>query len=263
MPYKMGGSSEGSPKRLSGGGYRMGKPKKKDSDSSIWDTPGNFLRDAEDAILGLGPSLVRTGYGIGEEGVREVRKRPYTIASLPYTIANAGVREMGGPLKESYAYSYGPLVHALDKTLPRGPFEDKLQGSGSYGEFYRRFKEHPLGPVLDVSALFTGGAAAAAKMGLAPAALKRGTLQFKTPGGGIVEKPLPKQVARAELQVATHALMNKLPYGTRVIGEAARAGRQVRKGPLRLARAAELLSEPAQRAFSKRTGVSRLAPPWR
>lgn len=60
-------------------------------------------------------------------------------------------REVVKPVVEGYKYSYGPLVH------------------GNLGEFAHRFYENPLGPVLDLSSLvsggLTGGARIAARVG--------------------------------------------------------------------------------------------------
>jgi len=207
---------------------------------------GNLWGGTEAALMGLGTMPVR----IGREVYKSARTgRGGSLALLAEPI----YKEVLKPAAESYAYQYGPLFEGFGRMpwtqegLPKA-----LGGEGAdYGEFLHRFYENPLGPILDVSAIISGGAAGAARAGLAPAALKRGFIELEAPSGVMVPRPLARQTLRAELQVGTSALLGKLPPTFPKVGEAARAARLLKKKPLRSARARELLAEPYLRALAK------------
>lgn len=209
--------------------WKDGKKKKKGA--SVGGLLGNLAGDVTDAVVGLGPAAYYSGKALASDAS--------TALSLSGATGRSGKRSFKSddvilkPIVDSYRYTYGPLAR------------------GDIGEFGHRVYSHPLGPLLDLATVASFGAAGLAKAGVAPAAIKRGTIQLRTPGGEIVEKPLPKQTLRAELQVGRAALFNKLPYETRVLGESARAARQVRKGPHKVARSRELIEVPFLKKLSK------------
>lgn len=241
-----GGSPYGSGRSRSSGGSVYGSGRRRVSSGrkeqkSVGGFLGNLWSDVEDAVIGVGTMPVI----LGRDVVSEVKRHPWTATSLPYHFARTGYRRVAKPTAESYEEQYGPLL--------RGDFE----------EFGRRFYDHPLGPILDATAILSGGTTAAAKAGIAPAALKRGAIELRTPSGRLVQKALPKQTLRAELQIGANALLNKLPPTTPAVGEAARAARQLRKVPLRQARARELQQEPFLKSLSKlRSKSQRLGTFW-
>ena len=228
-PYLPGSSGGGGSPYLSGRSASVSgasaKPKRKRG--SFFPIPGfvgNLWGDVENTVVGLGPAAVTTGRAL----YRDVRD-PFNFDLGESETWKKVLR----PVAKSYAHTYGPLVR------------------GEFGEFGHRLYEHPLGPILDAATVLSLGAGGAAKAGLAPAAVKRGYIEVRTPSGEIVRKPLAKQTLRAELQVGRAAAYNRLAAETPFVGESVRAGRQVRKGPLREARARELLAQPFLRTLAK------------
>lgn len=195
------------------------KPTKKRA--TPWGFIGNLAGDATDAVVGIGTLPVT----LAREQWRDISRGKAPTRAVDEVLVK--------PTVESYKYTYSPLVR------------------GDIGEFAHRVYEHPLGPLLDAATIASFGASGLARAGVAPAAVKRGTLQLRAPGGGIIEKPLARQVLRSELQVGRSALLNKLPAETRYFGESARAARQLRKGPHKVARGRELLEVPFLKTLSK------------
>ena len=221
-PWRSGSSTQSStPWRGSSRPASAAKPKKRKSRATPWGFLGNLAEDATDAVVGIGTVPVT----LAREQWRDVRKGKAPTRATREVIVD--------PTIESYRYTYGPLAR------------------GDFGEFAHRVYEHPLGPLLDAATVASFGVAGLAKAGVAPAAVKRGTIQLRTPAGGTVSKPLPRQTLRAEFQVGRHTLYNKLPYETRYLGEGARAARQLKKAPHKVARSRELIEVPFLKVLSK------------
>lgn len=225
------------------------KPKKKGR--SVGGFLGNLWGGAEDAVVGLGPSLLKSGMALGHDTAKIANLLP----GAPKRYGKGSFRsdDIAKEVGASYAHQYGPLFAGMRK----GRWRPEA------GKFGARFYDNPLGPILDVSAVLSLGATGAARVGLAPAAVRRGTIELRGPAGKVISKPLPRQTLRAELQVADNWALNKLPRETKVVGEHARAARLERKGPLRTARSLELLEEPFMRALVRvRSKPQRLGTYW-
>jgi hypothetical protein len=143
----------------------------------------------------------------------------------------------------SYAKTYGPLVH------------------GDVSKFMHELYSHPLGPALDVLTVATAGAGGLARAGkiAADAGMvsrtgklanlgRRETLTYRSPralaGGDEVAKRLTStNPAIRARQKAIKKLLDRLPYETPHIGEAARYAREAQRLPrqalLRLTRSPE------------------------
>lgn len=214
--------------RVSGStGYRSprvsrGAPLKRKSAPSALGFLGNLARDIEGAVVGLGPGLLELGKFVSS-----------TPGSAGFGRRSEANERFLRNVAESYRYQYAPLVR------------------GDLGEFGHRLYERPLGPILDAATVLSLGATGAARMGLAPAALRRGTIQLRLPNDALVERPLPRQTLRAEMQVAADAALKKLPRDFPKLGESARAGRVAVKAPRRVARSRELLEQPFLKALHK------------
>jgi hypothetical protein len=113
-----------------------------------------LISDASDAIRGLPAGLGLAGISAAED-----------IKDLPGDIIHA--RPVGKnlynkvltPIGKGVAHEYGPLA------------------SGNFGEFGHRFAQHPLGPILDVAALASGGLGGAARTSDALAAIRSGAVE--------------------------------------------------------------------------------------
>jgi hypothetical protein len=192
-------------------GVRPAKPKKKGR-SGVLGFAQNLGEDIGGAVIGLPAGIVET------------------------------VRNPVGTAKKigsSYAQTYGPLVH------------------GDVSKFLHELYSHPLGPILDVATIVTAGAGGVARAGKIAAeagvvsktgrlarAGRRETLTYRSGNPGEVARRLTSTnpVIRARQQAIKRSL-DKLPYTTPQIGEAARYAREARRLPrqaaMRLARSPE------------------------
>lgn len=180
---------------------------------------------------------------------------PGTIALATHPIRAA--EQVG----QSYAETYGPLLH------------------GDIGQFAHGFYEHPLGPILDIAALFTGGATAVAKGGsaLAKAGLISDTSRLAHLGD-IGELTLQSSGARAgELGARTvtkttsanplirarqnlvFEALGRLDYEFPVIGELARYSRATRRGPAATASVLKQSAAAFDKAFGKLNDSEKIA----
>ena len=224
----------------------------------------NLAGDVEQAAVGIGPGLVQAGKAVGSDVAaisRDVAKHPEHALEvavpvlgekrLVETAKKAGktktYRTVVKPIVESYAETYGPLAH------------------GDVGEFAHRFYEHPLGPILDVLTVATLGAGAAAKTGKilskVGAISKESKLaRLGEPGEIVLRSPAARAAEEAPAEAGSAAaigqsqaaravqrtsrnplirgrqqtvdrLLKQAPAETPVIGEFARAARQLRRSP--------------------------------
>jgi hypothetical protein len=212
-------SGAGTTTRGSGGAVFVpvkGKGKKKGS-HGVLGLVENLGHDVADAVVGLPAGIVQTA------------RHPIGTA-----------KEIG----KSYAATYGPLAH------------------GDVSKFLHTLYSHPLGPILDVATIVTGGAGGIAKAGkvAADAGLitrtgrfanlgERAELTYRSPravagGKGPVATRLShtNPVVKAR-QKAIKKMLDKLPYETPHIGEAARYAREAQRLPrqaaMRLTRSKE------------------------
>lgn len=127
----------------------------------------NLLNDVANTVVGMPAGMYATGRAIGED----VKDIP---GNLIHGRGNQDFRhtksEVIDPIAQSYAHTYGPLFH------------------GDTGEFAHRVGQHPLGPIMDVAALASGGLGAGARIGDAAAAVRAGGIADITEGaaaGGV------------------------------------------------------------------------------
>lgn len=168
------------------------------------------------------------------------------VAGLPAGIVQTARHPVrtGKAIGKSYASTYGPLAH------------------GDVSKFLHNLYSHPLGPILDVATIVTGGFGGVAKAGkvAADAGLitrtgrfanlgERAALTYRSPrafAGG--EGPVATRLSHTNpvvkaRQKAIKAMLDKLPYETPHIGEAARYAREAQRLPrqaaMRLTRSKE------------------------
>lgn len=175
---------------FAGGGVT--RRKKKES-SGPFGFVRNLAGDIESTLRGFPQGIATVARAAGTDIAHNV--------SLADIIRGEGEtrQKLVDPLGQAYAWQYGPLAH------------------GDVGEFRHRLYERPLGPILDVAALASGGAAAAGRVGtvaragtlgraaqtgraLAPlrrysASLERPRTISFTPGEGVA--PVTVEVRRA------------------------------------------------------------------
>lgn len=151
-----------------------------------------------------------------------------------------------------YAETYGPLVH------------------GDVSKFLHGLYAHPLGPILDLATVVTGGAGLAARGGALAARAglvaedsrlaqlgHAGEITLRSPraaveGEGLtVTKPTSRDPARRAAQRTIHSALNRLPQTTTAFGEFARFAREVDHLPRREAMAARLKMKDYNRAIGK------------
>lgn len=131
-------------------------------------------------------------------------------------------------LAKAYAQSYGPLVH------------------GNVSEFYKRFHAHPLPVLLDAAAIASMATGRGIALGTLPenatarTALKAGltgqsqrareSLMYTLPSGQkVAGRTVSRSALRGARQKAGHQLLNELHPETPLVGEFARAARELKK----------------------------------
>lgn len=167
------------------------------------------------------------------------------IVGLPAGLVHTAQHPVGTAkaIGKNYADTYGPLLH------------------GDVSTFLHTLYSHPFGPILDVATIATGGAGGIAKAGKVAADAgiiartgrvarlgERRTLEYRSPRALAGEGPTAQRltstnpVIRAR-QVAIKKMLDKLPYETPHIGEAARYAREAQRLPrqaaMRLTRSVE------------------------
>lgn len=179
---------------------------------------GNLFRDIESAVVGAVPMGIQTASAIGQD-IFVPSKNLGEFRTWKKVIK---------PYAEAEKYQYEPLLH------------------GDKEEFYRRFHEHPLGPILDTLALVSLGAGRAAAVGLTAkgeraAALRTGKYQGPAReitahaahgGEPVAIRTLPRSGWRAGRMVLTDKALKSLRPETRVLGEFARAARAIERDAL-------------------------------
>lgn len=116
--------------------------RKKKRDDDWWDVPGNFLTDVKDTAVGMALAVPRAaGHITHDIGSTFSGDFDYETDDAAWGMVKA--------IKDDYKHTYGPLLGW------GGDFDPGLT--------YSRIKQHPLGPVLDVLALVSGGASLVGK----------------------------------------------------------------------------------------------------
>lgn len=218
----------------------------------------NLGHDAEAAINGTLPALAVAGKAAGSDLAGTLT---FGKVGTPFGKSEL-VQKVVKPEVKAETAQYAPLAH------------------GNISQFYKNFHAHPLGPILDVATLLTGGAARLAalktlpedaKLADAAKALKTGKYQgplrtIKVQGSGLAEpvtvRTLPRNAARAARMVATDKALKKITKPeTAVVGEFARAARALKSEtlPIELAHRASDTFTNYLKTFSKLSAHQRVA----
>jgi hypothetical protein len=215
-PYLSGGATarRSSDPYLGGGGGSGGKKRKKKDGRSVGGAIGNLAGDAAGAITGLIPGLVETGDAVLDD-IKDLVTPPRR-GQKTEPFGDDIYERVLKPVGLTYKYTYGPLV------------------TGDFGEFAKRVYEHPLGPMLDILTIASGGSAAAARLGLIEGTAAR-AIRLETASGGAVEKQVARSPIRGYGQLGLDALLKKLPSDKTPLGEFARAARVEKRGAKRRA----------------------------
>lgn len=233
--YASSGSSGGSPYARSGtsassvyaGGAGAAKPKA----GGLLGLIGNFGSDLGAAAHGFVPGLENVVGSTAAE-LSDIAEHPIRFATNPNYNAKSWSALING-IGHQYAQTYGPLFH------------------GHVNEFLHGLYAHPLGPILDLATVATGGAGAAAKAGAI--ASKAGVIadtsrlarlgdaaDIRVPGYGaklgatdgssvplVVRQTSRNPLVRAR-QLGVNKALTSLPSATPVFGNTARASRVLR-----------------------------------
>jgi len=193
---------------------------------------GNLAGDVGGAIHGTIPAAIELTKALGKDiyqgdsGLLHVTRggveRGHPLDAETY-------KNVVEPMLKTWQYEYSPLAH------------------GDVGEFYSRFHEHPLGPILDVLTLVSAGAGRAAALGMTPAGEGRLAAGLTGRYGGrsqvisarasegakpVAVRTLPRTGYRAGRMVLTDKALKRLDPGTRILGEYARAARALQRDAL-------------------------------
>jgi len=158
---------------------------------------GNLASGAEHTVTGLGPGLAKAFVALGHDEAKLLG-----LAEGP-----SQLRELGGSIAKSYEQTYSPLLH------------------GDIQEFGNQLYENPLGPILDVAALASGGVAGATKAGVLSKAARE--IELAAPSGAKVSKALAGSELSRRLRLAADKTLKQLPSDMQVLGENARYSRVV------------------------------------
>lgn len=176
--------------------------------------------------VGLGAVAPKKGGGVG---LGDIIGAPLNfVGNLGKDIGNAAVGFVPGMYK---------LVTDPQDALPaiaQGIVNDwKPLFTGNPGEFAKNFYEHPLGPILDMAALFTGGAAGAGRAARGISAAEYGTRTTETVTRTLkntAEAKALKDVEKAgpvSLDAVLEATEGMAPITKTYTREVARAGRNL------------------------------------
>jgi hypothetical protein len=162
---------------------------------------GNLASGAEHTVAGLGPGLAKAFVALGHDEAKLLG-----LAEGP-----SQLRELGGSIAKSYEQTYSPLLH------------------GDIQEFGNQLYENPIGPILDVVALASGGAGGtvkvASKLGKDLSAARE--IELAAPSGAKVSKALAGSELSRRLRLAADKTLKQLPPDMQVLGENARYSRVV------------------------------------
>jgi hypothetical protein len=160
-----------------------------------------------------------------------------TLLSLPAGLVHTVEHPVAAAhsIAKTYKDTYGPLVH------------------GDVSKFLHGLYNHPLGPLLDLGAVVTGGASLGARAGLLSAEAER--LALRSPAvlagqeGKVVERLTSKNPAIRARQKLIHNTLNKLSPNLPVVGEFSRYARELDRLPRQVA--LKLRNSPEARAYNK------------
>lgn len=225
MPsYLRGGGSSANYAGPARGGSRKKKGR------SVGGFIGNVAGDVGGAIMGLGPGAVTVGKAIGSDLEATLTQPFHPGRDLPKSQL---AEKVGKPFIEPYK----PLA------------EWDVRG------FASNVYDHPL-VLLD----FVAGAGVFAGAVLRSGRVARATdtIRLETPaakagaeGGKVVERPTSTKPLRRGSQVARDRLLKLVPADTPVLGEFARAAREIDRLPRRDAQRLQLKIRPYQKAYLK------------
>lgn len=214
------------------------RPRGKKRGRSVLGALENLGGDAVETVVGLGPGLLKTGRDIAYD----IKDRPSRLLTLPSAPLTWGTdsrvyRNEVKPIAESYKYTYEPLAE------------------GNLGEFGSRLYEHPLGPILDVATLLSGGVGGATKAGLLAKAGR--SLELRSPAvlagqeGRTISKAVTGSELSRRLRLGADAALKRLPEDFRVLGETARYGRALKVKEIKGKIGKELAAGRYTQAYSK------------
>lgn len=237
-----GGGGGSDPFNVSGGGgfgSRYGgselQPPKKKGRHGVAGFFENLGSDVGPAVKGIVPSIVNTAKAAAED-------TKYYATGGAYTHKNPAdgshvLNEVAKPLVDQAEYQYGPLAH------------------GHVNEFLHRVYDHPLGPILDLLTVLSGGLGGTAKVARALDAAgvdaksvqalskldRPGTITLRNPHAGdegaklpAIEKltrPTSSRPLRKATQKAIDAGQRAIPGKPGEIVAVARFGRELKRSP--------------------------------
>ncbi len=188
---------------------------------------GNLAGDIKDTVYGF------------PQGVKATVEHPIRTA-----------KQVGA----AYKYQYTPLYHQIGSQL-HGDFA----AAKRWGKIAdQRLYDNPLGPLTDLLAVASGGAAAATKVGMIESTAGK-TVRIVGPSGKTVEKAISQKPLRGYAQAYGHAAADKLPATTPVVGKAARAGREIGAQARKTARANEQAADALKRTTARLSPDERVA----
>lgn len=211
------------------GSYGRSQSKKKKRGHSLGGFLGNLAGDVKDTAVGLPVGLYETGKALGQDIAFDVAhplgakkgERPNHLAKV------------GRGVAKSYAQTYGPLTR------------------GDVRAFAQNLYEHPVGPLLDAATVATLGGAGVAKAGELAASAgivskesrlanlgRAESLTLRSPrrlatgeGPTLTGRPLSRNPVVRGRQKTVDRALKQLPAKTPVVGEHARYGRELQRGP--------------------------------
>jgi hypothetical protein len=190
----------------------------------------NLGSDVVSTAEGFVPGVLSVGKAIGTD-TADVVKHPGS--AHPFhggTSGESRSTEIAKGIGHQYAQTYGPLVH------------------GDVNKFLNGLYAHPIGPILDVSTVLTGGAGALGKAGILSDEAR--VMRLTAPNGETtIERLTSHNPAIRARQELAHKVLMKLPYEAPHFGEAARYARTVRKASQ--VKQLQLLRSPELKAYNK------------
>lgn len=195
-----GGVSLGTPIGGGGGGGvpdrpRRRKKRRKKKDNRKRDFSA-LLQDIEDTAKGIGPGIFgKQGLlmAIGQAEARTIDKLSGDRWDLDRGSKHYMAADLGKAIVDSYTGVESPYHHLA---------------KGDLGTAFDKFRLHPLSPILDVSAVFTGGGALAGKVG------QKAALSGKSPADmGRAQLALTRAAGYTPRTAASYAAATRAGYG--------------------------------------------------
>src|SRR5215472_10213570 len=152
------------------GGKNVGQTAAMDP-TNVKGVGANLVSDLGQAVVGMPAGIYEAGKSFVQD-LPAVAKTAMGDPTVPTHLWHNVVK----PIGENYARTYGPAL------------------SGNFGLTASRMAQHPLGPILDVASLVSGGLGASARIGEAMDALRAAKIadvpgQEATAINGIISKP--------------------------------------------------------------------------